>query len=183
MSTQPLPAPAPPDAPEPELETFRERMIRKSRAEPLIPVGMALTVFALTGAIIQSRRRNPTSMNHWLRARIVAQGLTIAIVVAYAYRVIPARPADGPLPPSPAAARANADAEDERRAFATRLRAAEEEHAAFESARTAGSAAGPAATPPAHPVGVSSAPTEKGRTDTQDTGKGRSGWASWLGWR
>ncbi|EMD37015.1 hypothetical protein CERSUDRAFT_95287, partial [Gelatoporia subvermispora B] len=116
MSTQPVPVPAPvpepepPAAPEQELETFGERMLRKSRQEPLIPVGMALTVFALTGAIVQSRRRNAASMNHWLRARIVAQGLTVAIVVAYAYRVLPRGPDRAP------ASAAAADAEGERRA-------------------------------------------------------------------
>ncbi|TFK53066.1 hypothetical protein OE88DRAFT_1606314, partial [Heliocybe sulcata] len=51
----------------------------------LVPVGTLATCATLTMAIIKSRRKEARSMNHWLRARIIAQGFTLAAVVAGSY--------------------------------------------------------------------------------------------------
>jgi len=102
-------------------ETYREKALRKFKQQPLVPVGAAATTVALVIAMTKMRKGQSRSFNNWLRVRIVAQGLTVAAVVAgsWAYGVS-----------TPASQLETAAAQDkaiqERAAFEDRLRLAEE---------------------------------------------------------
>jgi hypothetical protein len=118
-------------------ETYREKALRKFKQQPLVPVGTgafsspltavndytgaAATTVALVIAMTKMRKGQSHSFNNWLRVRIVAQGLTVAAVVAgsWAYGVS-----------TPASQLETAAAQDkviqERAAFEDRLRLAEE---------------------------------------------------------
>ncbi|KAI0301252.1 hypoxia induced protein conserved region-domain-containing protein, partial [Russula brevipes] len=102
-------------------ETYREKALRKFKQQPLVPVGAAATTVALVIAMTKMRKGQSRSLNTWLRVRIVAQGLTVAAVVAgsWAYGV------QRPMPELDTSA-AQEKAALERAAFEDRLRAAEE---------------------------------------------------------
>jgi len=65
-------------------ETFAEKGLRKMKQQPLVPLGVLATTIAIIGATrsMQSRNRDRTSFNRWLRFRIVAQCVTVAACVA-----------------------------------------------------------------------------------------------------
>ncbi|KAG6245923.1 hypothetical protein E4U23_004976 [Claviceps purpurea] len=67
-------------------EYIKERPVakffRKIKEEPLIPLGMGLTVFAFINAYRAIRRGDSRQANIMFRARIAAQGFTVVAVVA-----------------------------------------------------------------------------------------------------
>ncbi|PCH36893.1 hypothetical protein WOLCODRAFT_56201, partial [Wolfiporia cocos MD-104 SS10] len=113
--------------PTPEgMETYKTKFLRRFKEEPLVPLGAALTTLALATAIVKSRRGDQRSMNLWLRARVVFQGLTIVAIVGGSY-------AFGRTKQQKEAAAAEQDAllsnaAKERAEFEVRLAAAEEAH-------------------------------------------------------
>jgi len=109
------------------IESYQDKFIRKFKEQPLVPIGAAATCVALVAALVKSRRGDSKSMNYWLRARVVAQGLTIAAIVGGSY-------AYGQTKQQKEAAAAKeqdnllANAAKERAEFQQRLSAAEEAH-------------------------------------------------------
>ncbi|KAI0246110.1 hypoxia induced protein conserved region-domain-containing protein, partial [Lactifluus subvellereus] len=101
-------------------ETYREKALRKFKQQPLVPVGAAATTLALVIAMTKMRKGQSHSFNNWLRVRIVAQGFTIAAVVAGSWAYGTARPT-----PELDVAAAQDKAAQERAAFESRLRLAE----------------------------------------------------------
>lgn len=63
-------------------ESRFQKLIRKVRQEPLIPLGCLATCYALYQASKSIRAGNPTRTNKMFRARIYAQGFTLAAIVA-----------------------------------------------------------------------------------------------------
>ncbi|KAL2215500.1 altered inheritance of mitochondria protein 31, mitochondrial [Thermoascus aurantiacus ATCC 26904] len=70
----------------PEFEFFEEtalqKLKRRLREEPLIPLGCAATCYALYRAYKSMKARDSVELNRMFRARIYAQGFTILAVVA-----------------------------------------------------------------------------------------------------
>lgn len=63
-------------------ESRSTKLWRKIRQEPLIPLGCLATSYALLQASKSIRAGNPTRTNKMFRARIYAQGFTLAAIVA-----------------------------------------------------------------------------------------------------
>ncbi|KOS21500.1 Respiratory supercomplex factor 1 [Escovopsis weberi] len=67
-------------------EVYNEKPIRKIvrrlKEEPLVPLGIGLTVFAFTNAYRALRRGDSQQANRMFRARIAAQGFTVVAMVA-----------------------------------------------------------------------------------------------------
>jgi hypothetical protein len=63
-------------------ESRSQKLFRKIRQEPLIPLGCLATCYALLQASKSIRAGNPTRTNKMFRARIYAQGFTLAAIVA-----------------------------------------------------------------------------------------------------
>ncbi|KID93714.1 mitochondrial hypoxia responsive domain-containing protein, partial [Metarhizium majus ARSEF 297] len=67
-------------------EFFNERpmqkVVRKLKEEPLIPLGVGLTVFAFVNAYRALRRGDSRQANKMFRARVAAQGFTVIAMVA-----------------------------------------------------------------------------------------------------
>lgn len=97
MSNQPTQAPAADASPPPSSftgpvpsslgddffeESRSQKLIRKIRQEPLVPLGCLATCYALYQASKSIRTGNPTRTNKMFRARIYAQGFTLAAIVA-----------------------------------------------------------------------------------------------------
>ncbi|KAI9708972.1 MAG: Respiratory supercomplex factor 1, mitochondrial [Bogoriella megaspora] len=61
-------------------ENRGQKLLRRIKEEPLIPLGMALTCWALFGATRSMRRGDSTATNKFFRRRIYAQGFTIAVM-------------------------------------------------------------------------------------------------------
>ncbi|KAI0299421.1 hypoxia induced protein conserved region-domain-containing protein, partial [Multifurca ochricompacta] len=102
-------------------ESYREKALRKFKQQPLVPVGAAATTVALVIAMTKMRKGQSNSFNNWLRVRIVAQGFTVATVVAGSWAYSTAKPI------AELDTTANQDkAAQERAAFEARLRLAEE---------------------------------------------------------
>ncbi|GAA5825790.1 hypothetical protein JCM11251_000370 [Rhodosporidiobolus azoricus] len=68
-STQAEVSPPPP--------TNKEKLIRKLKEEPLVPLGCAATVWALLAASSALQKGNRTQFNKFLRYRVAAQGFTV----------------------------------------------------------------------------------------------------------
>ncbi|EPQ51828.1 hypothetical protein GLOTRDRAFT_65416 [Gloeophyllum trabeum ATCC 11539] len=115
-------------------ESFRDKAIRKFKEEPLVPIGTLATCVALTMATVKMRSGQPKSFNNWLRVRIIAQGLTIAAVVAgsYAYGRTQKQQEEKARSEQE---RLLANAAKERQEFEERLREAEEAHEREQSAK------------------------------------------------
>jgi len=113
----------------PSAETPLQKFGRKFKQEPLVPIGAGLTTVALIMASIKLSRGDSKSLNHWLRARLIFQGLTIAAVVGGTYMYGQTKQQK-----EEQERRDTMEAEyekvKERRAFEERLKAAEEAHAA-----------------------------------------------------
>ncbi|KAI8092699.1 hypoxia induced protein conserved region-domain-containing protein [Halteromyces radiatus] len=62
-------------------ESAWDRMKRKSREEPLVPAGVALTCFALVAATVGVKTGNKAYANNMFRLRVAAQGFTIVAMV------------------------------------------------------------------------------------------------------
>lgn len=63
-------------------ESRSGKLFRKLRQEPLIPLGLALTCYALLGATRSIRRGDKEQTNRFFRARVYAQGFTLVCVCA-----------------------------------------------------------------------------------------------------
>ena len=63
-------------------ESKYERLTRKFRQEPLVPLGILATCGALLGASVALRSGNQRSANKYFRWRIYAQGFTVLAMVA-----------------------------------------------------------------------------------------------------
>lgn len=59
-----------------------QKLIRKIKEEPLVPLGMGLTVFAFVNAYRAIRRGDSRQANNMFRARVAAQGFTVVAMVA-----------------------------------------------------------------------------------------------------
>ncbi|KAI0372455.1 hypothetical protein BV20DRAFT_964048 [Pilatotrama ljubarskyi] len=116
-------------APEPEIlldangmpiETWGGKFERKFKENPFVPILAGLTTASLIVAASKLRRRDSVSLNHWLRVRVVMQGLTIVAVVGGSWWY-------GQMKhQKEAAAAADQERLLERAGFEARLRAAEE---------------------------------------------------------
>ncbi|KAI8139662.1 hypoxia induced protein conserved region-domain-containing protein [Fennellomyces sp. T-0311] len=73
-----------------EGESAWDRMKRKSKEEPLVPAGVALTCFALVAATVGVRTGNRAYANNMFRLRVAAQGFTVFAMVGgslyYSYK-------------------------------------------------------------------------------------------------
>ncbi|KAF1964733.1 mitochondrial hypoxia responsive domain-containing protein [Bimuria novae-zelandiae CBS 107.79] len=63
-------------------ENRLEKIGRRLREEPLIPLGCALTVWAIVGATRSMRKGDHKMTNLFFRRRLYAQAFTIAVLVA-----------------------------------------------------------------------------------------------------
>ena len=63
-------------------ESRSQKLFRKIRQEPLIPMGCLATCYALYQASKSIRHGNPVRTNKMFRARIYAQGFTLVAIVA-----------------------------------------------------------------------------------------------------
>jgi hypothetical protein len=63
-------------------ESRAQKLFRKIKQEPLVPLGCLATCYALYQASKSIRVGNPTRTNKMFRARIYAQGFTLAAIVA-----------------------------------------------------------------------------------------------------
>ncbi|KAK2460760.1 hypothetical protein APHAL10511_007230 [Amanita phalloides] len=102
-------------------ESWGEKFVRKFKENPWVPLGATATVATLIIASVKMRRGESQKMNHWLRARVAAQGFTILALCGGAY-MMNKREREG------AAGKVNDGTEKERREFEERLKAAEQAH-------------------------------------------------------
>ncbi|KAJ6442675.1 mitochondrial hypoxia responsive domain-containing protein [Purpureocillium lavendulum] len=81
----PMPGPMPSSFDENQ-DFFNERpaqkIVRKIKEEPLVPLGIGLTVFAFVNAYRALRRGDSRQANKMFRARVAAQGFTVIAMVA-----------------------------------------------------------------------------------------------------
>jgi len=64
------------------LETWTEKFSRKFKENPWVPLGCLATCGALVMSAVKMRAGKSRSMNYWLRARVVLQGVTVVALVA-----------------------------------------------------------------------------------------------------
>ncbi|NXQ54318.1 HIG2A protein, partial [Anthoscopus minutus] len=62
-------------------EGFVEKFLRKTRENPLVPLGCLCTVGVLAYGMICFKKGNTRRSQLMMRARVVAQGVTIAALV------------------------------------------------------------------------------------------------------
>lgn len=58
-------------------ETPKEKMFRKFGENPFVPIGLAVTVFALVNGMRQMRTGNSLKSQKMMRLRVAAQGFTV----------------------------------------------------------------------------------------------------------
>ncbi|KAI8645682.1 hypoxia induced protein conserved region-domain-containing protein [Parasitella parasitica] len=58
-----------------------DKIKRKSREEPFVPAGVALTCFALVAATVGIKTGNRAYANNMFRLRVAAQGFTVLAMV------------------------------------------------------------------------------------------------------
>ncbi|KAF9045607.1 hypoxia induced protein conserved region-domain-containing protein, partial [Panaeolus papilionaceus] len=63
-------------------ETWSDKFARKFKENPWVPIGCFATCGALVMSAVKMRKGKSKEMNHWMRARVVLQGLTLAALVA-----------------------------------------------------------------------------------------------------
>ncbi|KAL5544252.1 hypothetical protein UlMin_008036 [Ulmus minor] len=68
---------------EPDFEEFFEQ--KKRVRNPLVPVGALMTAGVLTAGLISFRQGNSRLGQVLMRARVVVQGATVALMVGTAY--------------------------------------------------------------------------------------------------
>ena len=86
-SIPPFPSCQPRTNPHPLRSEFWEesrsaKLFRKLRQEPLVPLGLGLTCYALFGATRSIRRGDKEATNRYFRARVYAQAFTLICVCA-----------------------------------------------------------------------------------------------------
>ncbi|RPD61707.1 hypothetical protein L226DRAFT_534102 [Lentinus tigrinus ALCF2SS1-7] len=102
------------------IESWGGKFERKFKENPFVPVLAGLTTVSLVIAGSKLRRRDSVSLNHWLRVRVIMQGLTLVAVVGGSWWY-------GQMKhQKEAAASEEQERILERAAFHARLRAAEE---------------------------------------------------------
>ncbi|KAI0772791.1 hypothetical protein BD413DRAFT_603704 [Trametes elegans] len=102
------------------IETWGGKFTRKFKENPFVPVLAGLTTASLLVAVTKLRKRDSISLNHWLRVRVLMQGLTVVAVVGGSWWY-------GQMKHQKEAAAAEEQERlIERAAFEARLRAAEE---------------------------------------------------------
>ncbi|NWW09234.1 HIG2A protein, partial [Oreocharis arfaki] len=62
-------------------EEFGEKLLRKTRENPLVPLGCLCTVGILTYGLISFKKGNTRRSQLLMRARVVAQGFTFAALL------------------------------------------------------------------------------------------------------
>ncbi|KAG2203866.1 hypothetical protein INT46_001118 [Mucor plumbeus] len=62
-------------------ESPMDKIKRKSREEPFVPAGVALTCFALVAATVGIKTGNRAYANNMFRLRVAAQGFTVIAMV------------------------------------------------------------------------------------------------------
>ncbi|KAL3784546.1 hypothetical protein ACHAW5_003763 [Stephanodiscus triporus] len=80
-------SPIVPPSPMPQLmrpETFEEKLYRKFKAEPLVPIGCLVTAYFLGSGIHSFYNRDPKKSQKMMRLRVGSQFMTIVIFVGYA---------------------------------------------------------------------------------------------------
>mmetsp|Transcript_8300 Transcript_8300/g.7834 ORF Transcript_8300/g.7834 Transcript_8300/m.7834 type:complete len:132 (-) Transcript_8300:46-441(-) len=65
-------------------ETIDEKLYRKLKSEPLIPIGCLTTAYFLGSGIKSFYNRDTMRSQHMMRSRVVAQFATLMIFVGYA---------------------------------------------------------------------------------------------------
>ncbi|KAK3705682.1 hypothetical protein QZH41_009515 [Actinostola sp. cb2023] len=63
-------------------ETAKEKLLRKVKGNPFIPIGCLLTVGALGYGLFSFLRGNTKMQQQMMRARVLAQGSTLIAVIA-----------------------------------------------------------------------------------------------------
>ena len=63
-------------------ESRKQRLGRKLKANPFVPLGCGLTAAALTVGLFHYSKGNQRKSNLMMRARVAAQGFTIFVLVA-----------------------------------------------------------------------------------------------------
>ena len=66
-------------------ETFGEKLTRKLNSDPLVPVGALCTVGFLTMGLRSFHQGNAMQAQKLMRGRVIAQGVTVFIMLAGAY--------------------------------------------------------------------------------------------------
>ncbi|PSR75665.1 hypothetical protein PHLCEN_2v8956 [Hermanssonia centrifuga] len=105
-------------------ETWQQKLLRRFKEEPLVPIGVFATCVALVMAASKLGKPSESmSMNRWMRVRVIAQGATIAAIVggSYFYKDKQQQP--------DAITTAEETKMKEKLEFEARMRAAEETHA------------------------------------------------------
>ncbi|KAK7466300.1 HIG1 domain member 2A [Stygiomarasmius scandens] len=67
-------------------ETYQEKLVRKVNENPWVPIGALLTTGALVMASIRLRQGNSQKLQHWLRARVALQTVTVLAVLGGLYK-------------------------------------------------------------------------------------------------
>ncbi|XP_054010064.1 HIG1 domain family member 2A, mitochondrial-like [Hylaeus anthracinus] len=65
-----------------KVETFTEKMVRKTKENPVVPLGAMATVAALTVGVYNFYHGNTKMSQYMMRARVGAQAFTIFAMVA-----------------------------------------------------------------------------------------------------
>ncbi|XP_041050522.1 HIG1 domain family member 2A, mitochondrial [Cetorhinus maximus] len=65
----------------PKEEGFRDKFIRKTKENPFVPIGMLGTAGALTYGLIAFKHGKTRQSQLLMRARIFAQGFTVAAIL------------------------------------------------------------------------------------------------------
>ncbi|GAB1598672.1 HIG1 domain family member 2A, mitochondrial-like [Argonauta hians] len=63
-------------------EGLRDKLVRKTKENPAVPFGLALTSFALSYGIWQMRTGNQRKSQLMMRLRIFGQGFTVVAILA-----------------------------------------------------------------------------------------------------
>ena len=80
-----------PDMPPPQRdqappgETFSEKFVRKTSAEPLVPIGAAITVGFLSMGLRAFHKGNAVNAQKLMRGRVMAQFFTVSVMLVGAY--------------------------------------------------------------------------------------------------
>ena len=63
-----------------EDETFMGKLLRKSKADPFVPIGAMATVAMLTGGLYSFKMGQAALSQNFMRARVLAQAATVTVV-------------------------------------------------------------------------------------------------------